>query len=118
MAHRVLAVENVCAGAVSRSRAARPHSTPITSSYVPCPIAIGGNGGSRSSSKPGTVGMNDESAITAAGRGRPSNRLSAYAIIAALREPADHRALGREPEAVEPLDERAGNTAENVFGSG
>ena len=57
---------------------------------VPCAIAIGGNGGSRSGSQPSTVGMKPLIAISARGRGRPSPSAERVAHDRALREAAEH----------------------------
>ena len=54
---------------------------------MPCPIAIGGSGGVRSSSNPSTVGMKPLKASIAAGRGRPLPRPSAYVITAPCEKP-------------------------------
>src|SRR5438067_12333531 len=60
--------------------AARPNSTEMTGSSVPCPIATGGSGGVRSSRNPSTVGTKLLNAKSAAGRGRPAPSPSAYVI--------------------------------------
>ena len=59
----------------------------MTGSYVPCAIAIGGNGGSRSGSQPSTVGMKPLSASSARVRGRPAPSPSAYVITAPCEKP-------------------------------
>src|SRR5215212_1985103 len=70
----------------SSSRALRPNSSGIIGSRIPWPIATGGMS-VRSSSKPSTVGMKLESAMVAAGRGRPAPRLKEYAITPPCEKP-------------------------------
>src|SRR6476661_6861387 len=83
--------------ASSASRAWRPHSTPITGSSVPWPIAIGGSGGDRSSSNSSTEGMNELSAMSAAGRGRPRPRPSEYVITPPCENPPSTSRPGPMP---------------------
>ena len=71
----------------SSSCARRPHSTPITGSSVPWPIATGGSGGDRSSANPSTVGMKLLNTVSAAGRGRPAPSPSEYAITPPCENP-------------------------------
>ena len=85
--HRRLAVEHFRAGGFEHLARLPPHSTPITGSSVPCPIATGGSGGDRSSSKPSTVGMNELNTVSAAGRGRPRPRPSEYVITPPCENP-------------------------------
>src|SRR4051794_13387464 len=59
----------------------------MTGSYVPWTIAIGGNGDSRSSSKPSTRGMKPLIASSAAGRGRPRPSASAYDMTQPCENP-------------------------------
>ena len=59
---RRLAVEHSAPGSLQRSRARRPKSTEMTGSKLPWPIATGGSGRERSSSRPSTVGMKPLSA--------------------------------------------------------
>ena len=104
--------------AVERVARLPPNSTGITGSYVPCAIAIGGNGDSRSGSQPSTVGMKPESAISAAVRGRPCAEPERIAHHRALREPSEHDLVGRERQRVEPLRQRAVAFGERLAGRG
>ena len=70
-----------------RWRAERANSTEITGSRLPCVIAIGSPGRSRSRSKPSTSGMNPLMASSPAGDGRPAASANAYDITDPSEKP-------------------------------
>ena len=109
--HRRLAVGHVRAGLREPRRARRARTRPRSRGRAcrgrspragrrPC---------ARSSSKPSTSGMKPLSAMIPAGRGRPGAEPERVRHHRALREAAEHRALGRDAvlgeHAVEPAGE-------------
>src|SRR6266511_5123627 len=83
-----------------------------------CALPIsGGSGGSRSSSRPGTLGTKPENAASAAGRGRPFASPSEYVITAPCEKPPSTVRSGSNPSPSSHSVSCA-NVDQNVSGSG